>query len=108
MRRAVRPGRIGRRGGRADGRRGGSGHGPPARPLPVNPAPEARMTSDPALLPATTLAGLFARRALSPVEALEAILARVARLNPRLNAIVALDEAGARAAARASEARWRA
>ena len=30
------------------------------------------------------------------------------RLNPRLNAIVALDEAGARAAARASEARWRA
>lgn len=64
--------------------------------------------SDPALLPATGLAGRFARGALSPVEALEAILARIARLNPRLNAIIALDEAGARAAARASEARWRA
>ena len=58
--------------------------------------------------PATTWPACFARRALSPVEALEAILARIARLNPRLNAIVALDEAGARAAARASEARWRA
>ncbi|MDO9710309.1 amidase [Paracraurococcus lichenis] len=64
--------------------------------------------TDPALLPARTLAGLYARRALSPVEALEAVLARIAALNPRLNAIIALDEAGARAAARASEARWRA
>jgi aspartyl-tRNA(Asn)/glutamyl-tRNA(Gln) amidotransferase subunit A len=66
------------------------------------------MPSDPALLSATALAGRFARRALSPVEALDAILARIGRLNPRLNAIVALDEAGARTAARASEARWRA
>jgi aspartyl-tRNA(Asn)/glutamyl-tRNA(Gln) amidotransferase subunit A len=66
------------------------------------------MPSDPALLSATALAGRFARGALSPVEALEAILARIGRLNPRLNAIVALDEAAARTAARASEARWRA
>jgi aspartyl-tRNA(Asn)/glutamyl-tRNA(Gln) amidotransferase subunit A len=66
------------------------------------------MPSDPALLSARALAGLYARRALSPVEALDAILARIARLNPRLNAIIALDEAGARAAARASEARWQA
>src|SRR4051812_15005883 len=108
MRRAVRPGRSGRRCGRADGRRGGRGHGAPARSFPVNSSPEARMTHDPALLPARTLAGLYARRVLSRVEALEAILARIARLNPRLNAIVALDEVGARAAARASEARWRA
>lgn len=64
--------------------------------------------SDPALLPARTLAGLYARRALSPVEALDAVLARIAALNPVLNAIVTLDEADARAAARASEARWRA
>ena len=64
--------------------------------------------TDPCLLPATTLAGLFARGALSPVEALEALLARIARLNPALNAIVALHEPGARAAARASEARGRA
>ncbi|MFC7541877.1 amidase family protein [Siccirubricoccus deserti] len=66
------------------------------------------MSADPALLPATALAGRFAQGRLSPVAALEAVLARIARLNPRLNAIVALDEAGARAAARASEARWRA
>ncbi|TCZ58709.1 amidase [Roseicella aquatilis] len=64
--------------------------------------------TDPALLSARALAGLYARHALSPVEALEAVLARTRRLNPRLNAIIALDEAGARAAARASEARWRA
>jgi aspartyl-tRNA(Asn)/glutamyl-tRNA(Gln) amidotransferase subunit A len=62
--------------------------------------------TDPSLLPARTLAGLYARRALSPVEALAAVLARIERVNPRLNAIVALDEAGARAAAAASEARW--
>ncbi|MBK1659751.1 amidase [Paracraurococcus ruber] len=64
--------------------------------------------TDPALLPATALAGLFARRALSPIEALDAVLARIAARNPRLNAIVALDEAGARAAAAASTARWQA
>jgi aspartyl-tRNA(Asn)/glutamyl-tRNA(Gln) amidotransferase subunit A len=66
------------------------------------------LAADPARLPATALAGLFARRALSPVEALEAVLARIAAANPALNAIVALDEPGARATARASEARWRA
>jgi aspartyl-tRNA(Asn)/glutamyl-tRNA(Gln) amidotransferase subunit A len=63
--------------------------------------------TDPSRLSARALAGLYARRALSPVEALEAVLAQVARANPRLNAIVALDEAGARAAAEASAARWR-
>ena len=63
--------------------------------------------TDPALLSATALAGLYARGALSPVEALEAVLTRIARINPRLNAIVVLDEAGARAAAQASAARWR-
>ena len=66
------------------------------------------MSDDPALLSATALAGRFAQGRLSPVEALEAVLARTARLNPRLNAIIALDEAGARAAAAASTARWRA
>ncbi len=64
--------------------------------------------TDPARLAATALSSLFARGALSPVEALEAVLAQVARVNPRLNAIVQLDTDGARAAARASEARWRA
>lgn len=61
--------------------------------------------TDPALLPATALAELFRRRALSPVEALAAIEARIARLNPRLNALVVRWE-GAAEAARASAARW--
>ncbi|MBX9698051.1 MAG: amidase [Acetobacteraceae bacterium] len=65
------------------------------------------MTADPALLSATALAGRYASRALSPETALEAVLARIARINPGLNAIIALDEAGARAAARDSAARWR-
>ena len=43
----------------------------------------------------------------SPLEVLEQALARCERLNPQLNAIVTLDEAGARAAAEASAARWR-
>src|SRR4051794_13836953 len=90
------------------------GHGAPDRPQRqvgaadpshIRPLPRG---GDPALFSARTLAGHYARGTLSPVEALEAILARIARLNPVLNAIVALDEAGARAAARASEARWRA
>ncbi|MCO6415373.1 amidase [Siccirubricoccus sp. KC 17139] len=76
---------------------------PPARPALSPPAGE-----EAALLSATALAGRFASGALSPEMALEAVLARIARLNPRLNAIIALDEAGARAAARASAARWRA
>jgi aspartyl-tRNA(Asn)/glutamyl-tRNA(Gln) amidotransferase subunit A len=44
----------------------------------------------------------------SPVDVLEQLLERCARLNPVLNAIVTLDAAGARAAAAASAARWRA
>lgn len=43
-----------------------------------------------------------------PVEALEHCLARIEALNPALNAIVTLDCDGARAAAQASAARWRA
>jgi aspartyl-tRNA(Asn)/glutamyl-tRNA(Gln) amidotransferase subunit A len=39
---------------------------------------------------------------------LDVTLERIARINPRLNAIVTLDESGARAAAAASEQRWRA
>ena len=44
--------------------------------------------SDPAQLSAKALAGLFARGALSPVEALAAVAARIARLNPTLNALI--------------------
>jgi aspartyl-tRNA(Asn)/glutamyl-tRNA(Gln) amidotransferase subunit A len=64
--------------------------------------------SDPCLLSAMALAGGYAGNALDPVAVLDAVLDRIARINPTLNAIIALDEVGARQAARASAARWRA
>lgn len=45
---------------------------------------------------------------LSPVEVVDDALARIERHNPRVNAYCHVDPDGARAAARASEARWRA
>jgi amidase len=48
---------------------------------------------------ATELAGAIRARELSAVEALEAILERIERLNPGLNAVVSIDTEGARAAA---------
>jgi aspartyl-tRNA(Asn)/glutamyl-tRNA(Gln) amidotransferase subunit A len=61
--------------------------------------------TDPALLSAEDLTTLYARRALSPVEALQAVTERVARLNPRINAFAVMNP-GALAAAGSSEARW--
>jgi aspartyl-tRNA(Asn)/glutamyl-tRNA(Gln) amidotransferase subunit A len=49
----------------------------------------------------------YEARELSPVEVLEAILARCEAVNPQLNAIVTFDIQGARQAARESEARRR-
>ncbi len=43
-----------------------------------------------------------------PVALLEACLARIERLDPALNSMMALDPRGARDAARASAARWKA
>jgi aspartyl-tRNA(Asn)/glutamyl-tRNA(Gln) amidotransferase subunit A len=62
--------------------------------------------TDPALLSATALAAAFRARTLSPVEAARACLARIAVHEPRLNAMVLVDEAGALAAAHEAEARW--
>ena len=45
--------------------------------------------------------------ALSPVEVLRACLERCSEVNPKLNALVLIDEAGAQAAAQASEQRVR-
>ena len=56
--------------------------------------------TEPCDLPATELASAIAARRLSPVEALESCLARVAAVNPAVNAMVLVDEAGARRAAR--------
>ena len=61
--------------------------------------------TDPALMSAEELLGLYASRALSPVEALQAVTARVARLNPVLNAFVAMNP-HAMVAAGESAARW--
>jgi len=53
---------------------------------------------------ATELAALIKSRALSPVELLNASLATIARVNPKLNAIVTLAADQARDAAREAEA----
>jgi aspartyl-tRNA(Asn)/glutamyl-tRNA(Gln) amidotransferase subunit A len=57
-------------------------------------------------LTAQALSQAYARRALSPVEALLSVLGRAGDVDPVLNALVCRDEA-APAAAEASEARWR-
>ncbi len=66
------------------------------------------LPSDPALFSAQELLRAYAERSLSPVEALDAVLARVARLDGTLNAFCHLDPDAAQTAARASEARWQA
>jgi amidase len=53
---------------------------------------------------AVELASLIATRAVSPVEVLEAHLATIARVNPRLNAIVTLVADAARVLAKQAEA----
>jgi amidase len=52
---------------------------------------------------ATELANAISDRQVSAVEVLDAHLARIARHNPRLNAVVTLDEEGARLRAREAD-----
>ncbi len=59
-------------------------------------------------LDAGALAQAYATHALTPEAALASVLARLDAVNPLLNAVIARDDAGALAAARASTARWRA
>lgn len=54
--------------------------------------------------PATDLAAMIRRRTISPVEIMDTVLARIEALNPRLNAFLAVNADGARAAAKAAEA----
>ena len=58
-------------------------------------------------VPATELARLYRTRKTSPTEVMDAVLARVAAVNPRVNAIVTLDADGARAQARKATASLR-
>ncbi|GAA2980118.1 amidase [Actinokineospora diospyrosa] len=58
--------------------------------------------------PATEVLALFQRRQLSPVELLDALIARAERLEPRLNAFATTYHERARVTARAAEARYQA
>ena len=64
--------------------------------------------SDLADCTASELLDLYRRGQASPVDATRAVLARIERLNPRLNAYCLVAPDAALAAARAAEARWRA
>ena len=63
-------------------------------------------TTDPTQMAATELAARYRQRTLSPVEVTKAVLARIEKLNPKVNAFCHLDADGAMAEAKASEARW--
>ncbi len=63
--------------------------------------------TDLAQLAAPECRALFTKGELSPVELLDAVLDRLARVEPSINAFAHVDAEAARAAARASEARWR-
>jgi aspartyl-tRNA(Asn)/glutamyl-tRNA(Gln) amidotransferase subunit A len=64
------------------------------------------MATDPADLSATELLAAYRAKRLSPVEAIQAVLARVEALNPVLNCFCYLDPESALASARESESRW--
>ncbi len=66
------------------------------------------MTTDLTQCPAHELIGLYRSGQASPVEATQAVLSRIDRLNPQLNAFCLVDADAALSAARASEARWQA
>src|SRR5215831_18657027 len=59
-------------------------------------------------LSASELAAAYGRSTMTPREVVAATFERVEAVNPRLNALITLDEDGARAAADASAERWRA
>ena len=64
------------------------------------------MSNTPLDFSANELIDHYRRKVLSPVEVVEAALARIERLNPVYNAFVLVDPEAALAAARASEQRW--
>ena len=65
------------------------------------------MPTDLSRCSATELLALYRTKACSPVEATQAVLARISSLNARLNAFRLVDPERALAAARESEERWR-
>ncbi len=67
---------------------------------------EAMPATDAAVLTAEEMLSLYATRALSPVEVLQAVTERISRLNPGLNAFAVLNPRALEAAGE-SEMRWR-
>ena len=65
------------------------------------------MTTDAAMLSATELIAHYRRKDLSPVEATQAVLDRIGRLDGAVNAFCLVDPEHALECARASEDRWR-
>ncbi len=61
--------------------------------------------TNPALMTAEELLALYERRLLSPVEALKAVMERIARFNPQINAMAVMNPRALQAAGE-SEARW--
>ena len=66
------------------------------------------MSDELATMSATELVSAYRRKTLSPVEATKAAYDAIHALNDKVNAFCFLDEEGALASARASEARWHA
>lgn len=66
------------------------------------------MSDDICFMSAAEMAAAFRAGGLSPMEVTQALLARIARVNPQVNAYNLVDEASALADARAAEARYRA
>jgi len=64
------------------------------------------MKNDPCSLSAAELLRLYFGKSLSPVEATKAVLERIGKLNPILNAFCLVDAAAAIRSAKASEKRW--
>jgi Asp-tRNA(Asn)/Glu-tRNA(Gln) amidotransferase A subunit family amidase len=60
--------------------------------------------NDLTFLPAVSMAEQIRKKTISPLQLVEAHLAQIGRLNPRLNAFVHVDAEGARQAARTAEA----
>jgi aspartyl-tRNA(Asn)/glutamyl-tRNA(Gln) amidotransferase subunit A len=61
---------------------------------------------DIAFLSATELVAAYRRKSLSPVEVTRAVLARLDRLEPKINAFVLVARESALKEAQAAEARW--